>query len=169
MIERLLDKYFEGETTAEEERRLRAFFASEEVPEHLAVYKPFFGYFDEEIAKKDTGKEEEATQISLVLPPQKRKLWYWMAGAAACMLILLSLGRIYVFPQTIYCGDNYVVINGRCYTDREKVREHAFNALREVSTTSDEVLIEMGAEELEREIIDNQLRELGNLFLDDDE
>ena len=38
MIEELLERYFEGETSAAEEKRIRAFFASGEVPEHLAVY-----------------------------------------------------------------------------------------------------------------------------------
>ena len=37
-IETLLNKYFEGETTCEEERRLRRFFAEGLVPEHLEVY-----------------------------------------------------------------------------------------------------------------------------------
>lgn len=39
-IETLLNKYFEGETTCEEERRLRRFFAEGLVPEHLEVYRP---------------------------------------------------------------------------------------------------------------------------------
>lgn len=41
-IDELLDKYFEGETSCEEERRLRRFFTEEEkVPEHLLVYRPY--------------------------------------------------------------------------------------------------------------------------------
>ena len=34
MMEDLLERYFEGETYAEEEKLIRAFFASGEVPEH---------------------------------------------------------------------------------------------------------------------------------------
>ena len=37
-IDELLDKYFEGETSCEEERELRRFFTEEEVPEHLQTY-----------------------------------------------------------------------------------------------------------------------------------
>ena len=33
-IDELLDKYFEGETSCEEERELRRFFTEEEVPEY---------------------------------------------------------------------------------------------------------------------------------------
>ena len=36
MIEELLERYFDGETSAAEEKQIRAFFASGEVPEHLA-------------------------------------------------------------------------------------------------------------------------------------
>ena len=42
MIEELLERYFEGETSAAEEKQIRAFFASGEVPEHLAAYAPLF-------------------------------------------------------------------------------------------------------------------------------
>ena len=37
-IDELLDKYFEGETSCEEERELRRFFTEKEVPEHLQTY-----------------------------------------------------------------------------------------------------------------------------------
>ena len=47
-IETLLNKYFEGETTCEEERRLRRFFAEGLVPEHLEVYRPMFAFFEAE-------------------------------------------------------------------------------------------------------------------------
>ena len=41
-IDELLDKYFEGATSCEEERELRRFFTEEAVPEHLQTYRPLF-------------------------------------------------------------------------------------------------------------------------------
>ena len=41
-IEELLNKYFDGDTTCEEERELRRFFTQETVPEHLKEYSPLF-------------------------------------------------------------------------------------------------------------------------------
>lgn len=41
-IEQLIDRYFEGETSLEEEHILREFFVQEEVPEHLKQWKPLF-------------------------------------------------------------------------------------------------------------------------------
>ena len=41
-IEQLLDKYFECQTTLEEEQILRSFFAQEDVPAHLLKYRELF-------------------------------------------------------------------------------------------------------------------------------
>jgi hypothetical protein len=43
-ISRLLDKYFEGETSLEEERILRQYFTSKDVAPELAMHKPLFIY-----------------------------------------------------------------------------------------------------------------------------
>ena len=43
-IEQLLERYWEAATTAEEERILRAFFAQDILPAHLARYKDLFAY-----------------------------------------------------------------------------------------------------------------------------
>ena len=46
-IDELLNRYFEGETSSEEERELRAFFTSGNVPDRLAVYTPMFTYLED--------------------------------------------------------------------------------------------------------------------------
>jgi hypothetical protein len=38
-IERLVEKYFDGETSVEEEKELRKYFASTDVASHLMQYK----------------------------------------------------------------------------------------------------------------------------------
>ncbi len=43
-IEQLLERYWQCETTLEEEARLRDFFCSGDVPPHLARYKVLFAY-----------------------------------------------------------------------------------------------------------------------------
>ena len=58
-MEELLERYFEGETSAAEEKQIRAFFASGQVPEHWAVYIPLFAYFDEEIERNATEQNEK--------------------------------------------------------------------------------------------------------------
>ena len=47
-IDLVLEKYFEGETSIEEERRLKSYFASGEVSEDHKVYNDLFSCFEEE-------------------------------------------------------------------------------------------------------------------------
>ncbi len=164
-IDDLLNKYFEGDTSANEEKEIRAFFAAGNIPEHLQSYQPLFAYFDEEIAKN-----EEDVVLKAPIKSKKPSIFYMISGIAAAMLLLLGIGQLLFFPGTTFCSGNYVVVNGRCYTDIHTIREYALNALQEVSSTPDEYfpLIEEG-EDPDRIIIEEQFKELGNFFLDDEE
>lgn len=83
-IEKLLEKYFEADTTASEEADLRAYFSQDEVAEHLEHYAPMFRYFSKE-------KEERFTKV--ILQPKAvstRKMWYSWASAGAIVLLLIG-------------------------------------------------------------------------------
>ena len=47
-IEQLLEKYWNCETSVEEEQILRSFFRQKELPEHLLRYKSLFAYQEAE-------------------------------------------------------------------------------------------------------------------------
>ena len=143
-IETLLNKYFEGETTCEEERRLRRFFAEGLVPEHLEVYRPMFAFFEAE--------QEELTEVSgqcnagempeLAIFEKKTKtvrkyLTYSLGAAAAALLLLLGISGIYrhISPAPA----NYVIIDGKEYTDVHLIREQAMVAFRDVSLSEEEI------------------------------
>lgn len=158
-IERLLERYFEGDTSAAEEKILRDFFASGEVPEHLLIHKPLFAYFEEEIRQTERAERKVG---------KNRKVFHLISGVAAAVVVLLIIGRLWVFPGTTFCGDSYVVINGRCYTDIHTIRQHALNALQEVSTSPEEYFPGMEKEEIEENIMEQQLRELGSLFMENE-
>ncbi len=166
-IDDLLNKYFEGETSAEEERRLRAFFASANVPPRLAIYKPMFAYFDEEISKKHK-KERKSEGREKGKRYVLRRSLYLVSGIAAAILLFIGIRQIYYVPDPCLCSYNYVMINGRCYTDFHTIQTAAFEALQEVATPAEEYFPERDNDISDREIIENQLRELSNIFSDDD-
>jgi hypothetical protein len=142
-IDELLTKYFEGETTSAEERQLRGYFAAGQIPGHLEIYKPLFAYFDEEARKVQPA----------VRPPAKAAFFAkpWIGGlAVAASVALLLLVARYAMPggspaDPCLCSPNYVVINGRCYTDIQKVRSLAFEALREVASPDDVLFPGLGS------------------------
>lgn len=132
-IEELIERYFEGQTSCEEERELRRFFTSENVPEHLQVYRSLFTCLEQE-AK---AFREEST-LTVKAPSRHRRFIYMMSGMVAGILLLIGIAGtkqyLHVTPE------NYVIIDGKQYTDDNLVREQALAAFRDMRTTEDEVL-----------------------------
>lgn len=77
-IEKLLEKYFEAETTLPEEQQLRAYFSGKEVAPHLAQYESLFGYFEQ--SKKDSSPE------IVFKKPSKGRYLRWMSVAAVLVI-----------------------------------------------------------------------------------
>jgi hypothetical protein len=82
-IEKLLEKYFEAETSIVEEKELKDYFASSDVAQHLEQYQPIFGY-----AIK--AKQEQFT-ATIPLKTNKRNRVVWLSVAAS-VVVLLGVG-----------------------------------------------------------------------------
>ena len=114
-IEELIESFFEGQTSNEEEKELYAFFSGENIPEHLLPYRQVFTYFE-------TGIKEEFNQQAIIpktiKSSMKKKIIVW-TSVAASLLILISFG-IYRFSQekeySLYEG-SYIIRNGIKITD----------------------------------------------------
>ena len=107
-IEQLLERYWEGETTLQEEAILRTFFNQENVPAGLMKYKSFFECglqeetlgddFDARILSSIGQEESKVKMISLSrLKP--------LFKAAAVVAILLTIGNAAQAPWN-YGWDN---------------------------------------------------------------
>lgn len=140
-IEELLEKYFDGQTTCEEERALRRFFASDQVPEHLEVYRPLFACIDQEVeAFQQTQKEEttppkqpEATSK----PTRLYRLYYLTTGIAAALLLCIGIAAL--LPHATPARTGYAIIDGRYCDDPQLVQAKALEALQNVGFTEEEL------------------------------
>jgi hypothetical protein len=80
-IEKLIEKYENGETTLKEEQQLKDYFSQETVPPHLEVYKSMFQYFlhtHEEQFTKDVPLKSKKTY----------SLYQWISVAAVAVIML---------------------------------------------------------------------------------
>lgn len=130
--EDLLNKYFEGETSRDEERELKRRFMEENIPEELEIYRPFFAYFDNE-----THKCKEAVKTNKPKKTIYQYVLYTLSGVAASLLILLAGNGIY--RQYLKQPTNYVMIDGKRYTDSEIIREQARIAFNDVRFTQEDI------------------------------
>ncbi|MDL2265803.1 hypothetical protein LJC43_05445 [Parabacteroides sp. OttesenSCG-928-G21] len=164
IIEELLNKYFEGETSSEEERKLRHYFSSNDVPTEWEGYKSLFAYFDEEI---EMNKQKKPLQPVIKPLSHNRRILILFSGVAACLLLLFSINLWINPPAKRFCADNYVIINGRCYTDMHTIRAMAFEAFHEVATPADEYFPKTEDSNTDLLLIENQLKELSTFFSND--
>ncbi len=86
-IEKLLEKYFEANTSLAEEEELRSYFAQGNVATHLEQYAPLFNYYS-------SAKEERFTK-QVPLTSKRRPIYGWISAAAA---VVLAFG-IYFGPD----------------------------------------------------------------------
>lgn len=87
-IEKLVEKYFSGETSIAEEKQLKDYFSSPDVAPHLEQYRAVFGYFRQ-------AKQEQFTK-TVPLQPRKRSYVVWITVAAS---VAVLLGTFYIMNQ----------------------------------------------------------------------
>lgn len=84
-VEELLDKYFEGETSIEEEKWLKEYFRTTFVlPPHLEQYRSLFGYFENERTITSS-----RTNLRSSMPSRRQMVWGIVAATAACIAYLI--------------------------------------------------------------------------------
>lgn len=110
-IEQLLERYWDCETSVEEERILRDFFAQAEVPAHLAAYKSLFDYqraeaeaglsedFDARVLAQVEQEETAVYARQLTLSRRLRPLFRAAASVAIVLLLGLAAQRSFERPS----------------------------------------------------------------------
>ena len=110
-IEQLLERYWQGETTLQEEAILRAFFSQDDVPASLMKYKSLF---DCGLQEETLGDDFDARILDSIGEDEKEpkaKVVSWSSRlmplfkAAAVVAILLTIGNAAQAPWN-YVWDN---------------------------------------------------------------
>lgn len=128
--EELLDKYFDGKTSCEEEKQLRRFFTEGNVPPHLQIYIPMFAYLEHE------SRQYPQHPVRMHRRGKLKQIAYWTVGVAAGISLLFG---IYQLTERQHEAENYVIINGQRYTDTKLAKAKALEALQNVSFTEEEL------------------------------
>ena len=138
-IELLVDKYFEGTTTLEDEKELRTYFNKNEIEESLKQYQPLFQYFEKEKAQKvseDFDKkffEKVENGDAKIVPIRSFRRRLMRVAAVAAVLIG---GYILFQPIGIPDTSNRVAIDWSVHevNDEQLAYEETVKALRLLSS-----------------------------------
>ncbi|MEA4918486.1 hypothetical protein [Proteiniphilum sp.] len=134
-IRHLIDKYFEGETSAEEEKILRRYFAQKEIPEELKGYTSLFRFLDDEAAALAVLNEIQQKSSA---PVRRNSLFFKrLRSIAAVAAIFIVAVLILTRPGSGSSNGDYVWIDGQQITDPSTVREYAESAFGKVKPETD--------------------------------
>lgn len=127
-INQLLDRYWQGETSIEEENILRTFFSQEEIPAALLPFKALFVYQQSEVKSDVLGDEFDKKMMSLIPEESVVKAKHLSMAvrlrplfkAAAVVAIILTLGNAMQVPFSERQSDPISQYNG--YTKPDILR-----------------------------------------------
>lgn len=108
-IDKIIDKYLEGETSLEEEKQLREFFEQENLPKRYEPLRAQFEYFNE------AAKEESKTDIDELefgegenkvhKLSEMQKFMIRVSGAAATLVIMIAAYFMFFVESDKYAND----------------------------------------------------------------
>ena len=120
-IEEVLERYWQCETSLQEEEQLRAFFAGADVPKHLLPYKDLFVYQLEQQQVKISDNFEDRILSQIEIPVVKAKRITFVTRviplfkAVAMVAVVLSVGG--VMEQSFRSDKSTLDYNYDAYTD----------------------------------------------------
>ena len=106
----LLDKYYEGYTTGEEEKLLQSFLSQKNLPEQFEADKAILGYF---------AAQKKKSKIRII------PLLRWTSIAAS-----LIIGIIVVYLLFPVKTNSFAYVNGKKVTNMEQVKEQALASIQ---------------------------------------
>ncbi len=163
-IHELLQRYFDGATSLDEERELQRFFAGKDVPDSLKAYQPIFVFFAGERTVEPAAPKTITRTIRLN--------WAIITGVAACIAILFLVG----LPKTLRQDQYAYYVDGHRIYDETAAMESAEGKLQQLAASMQKARNSMAAFEKVQEgnqslqqfgkISDafQQLEEVGNKF-----
>lgn len=119
--DRLIERYYDGETTVAEEKLLQEFLMSDRLPQKYDAEKAIFGYLK---------SRKEVAGKSFVAPVYVR----W----AAVVALLLSVG-LSTMLYTERVPDNYAMVNGKLITDNNTLQDLMNSSIADISDNNNEV------------------------------
>lgn len=158
-VEKILEAFYEGNTSIEEEKALLHYFRTADVPEHLLAEKEMFLQIatnnpevPKELEKKLSKLIDTWEQEVLRIKPVRKINWKWIGGIAASILLAFS-----IWTYTDYDKSETQNLQADTYTDPDDALKETQKALALVSKN-----LNKGISQLES--ANNQLKKVDHIL-----
>ena len=159
-IQLLIDRFFKGETSMEEEKRIYAFYSShpQQLPQKLECYRGMFSAFDaillEAISINRTLSDEVAIHKS-----KPKKLLYILSGIAAAVLLCIGIFAVINIHQDNVLASNYegsyLIVNGARITELSRIKPDIEKALKQADDIEQNLNQHSVIKKAEQNVLDN--------------
>lgn len=116
-INELLEKYYNGETSLDEESELKEFFNSNDIPADLSIHKAQFEFYESEGKKDELNSGFDEKIVNEILSRKVFRFsdyynatWFRVAGIAAGFLLIFGLSFILYFSNPVG-KDNQITLS----------------------------------------------------------
>jgi hypothetical protein len=130
-LEELLQRYWECETSLEEEQELREYFCKEPIPEQWKEASTLFHYFEKQREIMVRGNFEESV-VSRIKAPKGKMMSLVQISLRIAAGVAVVLAAIFFVRQEIRKDSNELVFEDT-YDDPEKALEETKKALMMIS------------------------------------
>jgi hypothetical protein len=174
-IKQLLERYYEGKSTLEEEHTLKNFFSQENIPEHLTCEKEIFRYYiqSSEVPEPSSGFENSIISALDSVDERserlkRRRIFGVLTGIAAGILILTGTYFYFVNksePRDTYSDPElaYAETMKILYNVSERLNQGT-RALGQINELQNETRKSLEAVNKSTTIIKEKMKPLNNLF-----
>ncbi|MDR2036719.1 MAG: hypothetical protein LBQ60_02220 [Bacteroidales bacterium] len=133
-IKGLLEKYYEGISTDEDEQFLYVYFSSDEIAEEFEAYRSIFIYLKQKRSIKDD------RQLPVYIPSFKKRIIRYIIPGAAAACILLAAG-LYLNQkhEDVSCSGTFVMIDGVCSDDLSLVKKYTIQTIDRITSPTEKV------------------------------
>lgn len=127
-IDEILERYFEGETSLDEEKLLRNYFRRHDIYERHKIYAPMFNLFS-----------EERKEIAIEKKKRRTPLYTWI-GIAASIALLIGVRAFFYAPIENGNTKSMVYIDGKKITDINTINSEVLYSIENISNVNEDIL-----------------------------
>jgi len=131
-----IEKYFSGETTKEEETAILQYFSSAEIDTQLIQYQNYFRGLANLKNQSENIIPKEAYED---FTPSSTNHTYYIKRFGMAMAVAASFALLLLFFPSLYKSSNFVVINGKKFTDKKHIALALHTSLENVKLDAKQI------------------------------